>query len=245
MVPPVNLSLLERGVKEKEFSRRLYLLSEGTLTEPQFLEKLITGSPYFKNNTNLRFYRVERSGNDFGINKLSGMIDLAKKTIISDSKKFTKSRDKILVFFDLDIYHNSINKIKKIIEQNRNYFIFIFTNPAIELFLLLCKENSYEECVRKNLDKILENDYNKNTHRRFIHQLVVDNFQIDPKKSDSDFSAFSNGLSFAINQEKMYMEQKLINVNERLISNFGYILEKIKNNNFEEIEYFSLLDDAN
>ena len=45
MVPPVNLSLLERGVKEKEFSRRLYLLSEGTLTEPQFLEKLITGIP--------------------------------------------------------------------------------------------------------------------------------------------------------------------------------------------------------
>lgn len=241
MAPPVNLKEITRNVEVRDKYRRLYLLSEGTLTEPEVLNSILTRSPYLLENDSTRFYEVERSGKDFGRNTLKAMIDIAYENVINDKEKFSKKRDKVIIFFDLDVYHESYEEVKKLIDQHKKYIIFVFTNPAVELFLLLCKDGAYENIIVPNITNILKNEKNNSTNRRFIHQLVVDTFGVDPKNRDSDFTAFSNGLSVAINQEKMYICQKLSNPENHLISNFGYVLEHIKNIDFNSIEYFTIL----
>ena len=67
--------------------------------------------------------------------------------------------------------------------------------------------------------------------------MVIDSIGIDPKDPDADFSVFSNGLQNAINQEKIYLSKKLVDPNANLISNFGTVIEKIKNGEFDNIDY--------
>ncbi len=241
MAPPVNLKEITRSIEVREKYRRLYLLSEGTLTEPEVLNSILTRSPYLLENDSIRFYEVQRSGKDFGRNTLKAMIDIAYESVINNRGIFSKKRDKVIIFFDLDVYHENYEEVKKLINEHRKYIIFVFTNPAVELFLLLCKNDAYENIVMPNIESILRNEKNKATDRRFIHQLVVDTFGVDPKIRDNDFTIFSNGLNTAINQEKMYISQKLSNPENHLISNFGYVFEHIKNNDFNNIEYFTIL----
>jgi len=237
-MPPISLTQIVRQAEYRETRRKCYLLSEGTLTEPSFLDAILSGSPYFDSNKSVEFYKTERSGKEFGINTLKGMIDIAHKNIINNKNiGFRKKKDKVIIFFDLDVYHSSISNIKRLIEANKKYIIFIFVNPAIELFLLLCKANSYEELIATNLAKILKNERDPKTGNRFIHQLVIDHIGVDPKDSNADFSIFANGLQNAINQEKMYLSKKLVNPNSNLISNFGVVIEKIKNGELDDIDY--------
>ena len=236
MVPPINLSTLTRNTIEKPLSRRLYLLSEGTLTEPSFLISLITRSDYMNYNDSVRFYPVERDGSEFGINSLRGMVDIAKKHIINKEKRFSKKRDKVIIFFDLDIYHESIEDVKRIIEENKKYIIFVFTNPAIELFLLLCVEGSYEKIIMPKIENILKNEKNE-FGRRYIHQLLIDCTSVDPKDRSADFDFFSSKIDVAIRQEKLYISSTLSNPDKYLISNFGRVLERIRNNDFSPIDY--------
>ncbi len=242
MIPPISLVQIARKIEYQETRRKMYIISEGTLTEPSFLDAVLSGSPYFSANKYFEFYKTERSGKEFGINKLEGMIKIAYANIInSKDVGFRKKKDKVIIFFDLDIYHESIDKIKRSIEENKKYMIFVFVNPAIELFLLLCKENSYEQIICQNLEKILKNEKVLETGNRFIHQLVIDHVGVDPKDSDADFSVFANGLQNAINQEKMFLSKKLVDPHSNLISNFGTVLEKIKNGELDHIDY-SVLD---
>lgn len=241
MVPPINLKEIRRNTDIRDKARRLYLLSEGTLTEPRVLNAILNKSTYLLSNNAIRFYEVERTDQDFGVNSLKGMIDIAYKNVINNRDIFSKKRDKVIIFFDLDIYHEDYNEIKKIINDNKKYIIFVFTNPAIELFLLLCKDGSYENIIQPNINDILRNERIAGTNRRYIHQLVVDTFGVDPKNNKEDFIVFSNGLLTAINQEKLFISQKLSNPDNNLISNFGYIFEHIKNNDFDSIDYFTVL----
>ena len=238
MMPPISLIQIVREIEYRETKRKLFLLSEGTLTEPSFLESILSGSPYFSSNRNVEFYKTERSGREHGINTLNGMIDIAYRNIINKKDiGFRKKKDKVVIFFDLDIYHDSINEVKQLINEHKKYIIFVFVNPAIELFLLLCKENSYEQLVQPHIKEILENNKTSETGNRYIYQLVIDSIGIDPKDPDADFSVFSNGLQNAINQEKIYLSKKLVDPNANLISNFGTVIEKIKNGEFDNIDY--------
>lgn len=238
MVPPINLNLVERVTSIKKKRRKLFLLSEGTLTEPYFLQSVLTASPYLNEQDGIDFYITERSDNDFGVNTLTGMVSLAYLNIINKKDvRFRKNLDKVVIFFDLDIYRDSIEEVLNIIKTNREHFIFVFTNPAIELFLLLCKTNSYEQIIEPRIKEILKNEKDPITNRRYIHQLLIDSLGVDPKNRSTDFTVFSSGLETAIQQEKMFLSKKLVNLSNNLISNFGNVLEHIKNGDIDNIEY--------
>lgn len=238
MMPPINLDIIIRPTATKDTHRKLYLLSEGTLTEPSFLEAIITRSPYMASNDEVGFYKVARSGKEHGINKLQGMVNIAYESVVNNKEtKFRKKKDKVIIFFDLDIYRDRLEEVKRIINDNKKYIIFVFTNPAVELFLLLCKENAYETIVEPNREAILENNWVEGTDRRYIHHLVVEKMGVDPKDSEADFDVFANGLQNAIQQEKIYLSKKLTQLDKNLISNFGMVLERIKENDFDDIDY--------
>ena len=60
---------------------------------------------------------------------------------------------------------------------------------------------------------------------------------VDPKDSEADFDVFANGLQNAIQQEKIYLSKKLTQLDKNLISSFGMVLERIKENDFDDINY--------
>lgn len=234
---PIDISLISRKVASRSKVRRIYLISEGILTEPSFLKSVLTDSPYLDNQLDMDFYATERSGKEFGINTIQGMVDLAYANIINNSNRFSKKKDKVIIFFDLDIYQETAEEIKRIVNAHKKYIIFVFVNPAIELFLLLCKENSYEEIIEPHVKEILKNEKVPATGRRYIYQLLIDSIGKDPKDADTNFKYYSDGLEHAIRQEKLYLSKIIKDPHKFLISNFGSVIESIKEGNIDNIEY--------
>lgn len=64
---------------------------------------------------------------------------------------------------------------------------------------------------------------------------------MDPKKGTFDFSEFAKNIVGAVNQEKLYLNNKLIDPKKALISNLGRVLELIRDNKIDKIEYLIVL----
>lgn len=240
MVPPHELNKIKRKVDERPDARKLFLLYEGTNTEPSFLRGILTLSNYIDND-NVAFFDVSRTGDDFGHNSFSDLVNyglqiISNQTSLTENSKFKKRYDKVVIFFDLDRYHKEIGSIKNKINQYKDNMIFVYTNPAIELFLLLCTgPYAYEKFVENSINDILENKIIDG--RRYINHLFQKATGLDPKNARTDFSSLYPNLQDAINQEKIHIKQKLTDADKYLISNFGYFLCQIKNNNFDNITY--------
>lgn len=239
---PLNLSTVERLVGERPDARRVFILSEGTNTEPEFLEKVLTNASYITNKS-VRFVKVNKIGNDVGVTDFDGLLSLAYSIIDNKENHFNKRYDKVMLIFDLDVYYarNKIDYIKEQIKKHSKYIMFVFANPAIELFLLLCcRENAYETIIQPNLDDIIKNDWvtsKDGKKRRFVANLFFETTGIDPKVKTADFTELANNIQFGVNQEKIYLSQKIGAGSNKVISNFGKIIDNIKNDAFTKIEY--------
>lgn len=239
---PINLSTIRRQIGERPDARKIFILSEGTQTEPGFLEKVLTNASYIKNDT-VTFIKVNKTENDKGVTDFDGLLRLANSVIDNKDNHFNKKKDKVMLVFDLDVYYSkgNIDYIKQKIVENSKYIIFVFANPAIELFLLLCwSEDAYEKYVAPNLIAIINNDWVKSDdgkQRRFVADLFIKTTGVDSKISTADFTLLAENIQKGINQENMYVSQKIGAGKDKLISNFGRVLEKIKNNTFDYIDY--------
>lgn len=239
---PIDLSTIKRQVGERPDARKVFILSEGANTEPGFLEKVLTNASYIKNEE-VTFIKVNKTENDKGVTDFNGLLRLADVVMNDKNNHFNKRKDKIMLVFDLDVYYarNQIDDIKQKIEKNSKNIIFVFANPAIELFLLLCwSEDAYEKYVAPNVDAIINNDRatsDDGKQRRFIADLFIKTTGIDSKVNTADFTALASNIQKGINQENLYISQRIGAGKEKLISNFGHVLEKIKNNDFDRIIY--------
>ena len=65
----------------------------------------------------------------------------------------------IIIVFDLDVYKNNQLRMNNIISLGDKDIIFAYTNPSIELFLLLTIKGSYEKIIKPNEKEILENNF--------------------------------------------------------------------------------------
>lgn len=133
--------------------------------------------------------------------------------------------------FDLDIYENDNEEFQKIIyDTNKKGYMLAVTNPSFELFLLLHKENSLNDIIIPNEQNIVKNEWvgkNKN-RKRFINDLFYKTFNFDPKSSDK-VKAFVEDVAIAISQEQR-INNDYTNSHNRLTSNIGKTIEKIKSN---------------
>ena len=229
---PFDLCNIRRNVAVKENYKTVYLITEGTNTEPNFLKNLLSNSNYFKERTDLKFTYVKRKGIDFGKNRLSQMVECAKEIM---KKRNEYLKDSIfIIFFDLDIYNKNLDEIKEVIISNPDIY-FAYTNPAFELFLLLCQENGYKTNVEPNKSLIFQNNRAENSKKRFVHKLLSDITNINSKSGDVSY--FVNYLENAI-EEEQNLSPYLDDADEELVSNVGIILRCLKENTLDKISYF-------
>lgn len=239
---PIDLSTIRREIGERPDARKIFILSEGANTEPGFLEKVLTNATYIKNDS-VTFIKVNKTENDRGVTDFDGLLRLANSVIDNRDNHFKKRKDKVMLVFDLDVYYarDNIEYIKRKIQENIKNIIFVFANPAIELFLLMCwSSDSYEKYIEPNISAILENDWvtsSDGKQRRFVADLFFKVTGIDSKVGTTDFSLLASGIQNGINQENMRLSQRIGAGKDKLISNFGRVLEKIKNDTFDNIDY--------
>ena len=241
-MPPISLLNIQRKIAEREDARKIFILSEGANTEPRFIEKILTNAKYIKNDS-LTFKMVSKTENDKGVTDLKGLIELAQLVIKNKSNGFKKKTDKIMLIFDLDVYSSGMKmeQVKALIDHHKDNIIFVFTNPAIELFLLLCySPDCYEKTIAPNIEKILANEWvtsSDGIRRRFLADLFFKTTGIDSKTASTDFTSFSDHIQDGINQEAMYLSRCLADPKKKLISNFGLVIDAIKADKMDQIEY--------
>lgn len=228
---PLEGRSIKRKVGEKKDARIIHLLYEGQNTEPLFINSFIKNSTYF-DSKKIRFVYFEKTENDCGVTNIKQLIELAKK-YKKNNKSFRKSYDKILIVFDLDVFKNNQNEINEILIHIDNDIILAYTNPAIELFLLLTLKNSYEEHINKYKNEILKNDFVND--KRFIYNLFCQLTNIDSKSSNENINTLVERFEIAIAQENLYLNHYLDKAANELTSNIGYVFKKIKNLDFDII----------
>ena len=237
-------STLKRTKDTKNENRFIYLLFEGLVTEPYFIYPFIKYSSFFKDTKDIVFKKVNKVNNDKGASNIKTLAKIAKEEIV-DKLIFNKRRDKVLFIFDLDIYLNNKNKIIDIMDYCLSYYIFGYTNPSIELFLLLTKENAYNKYIKKNYKKILNNEFYKKDNKRFINHLFYKITKINSKRNKEKLMLLSFNFSNAIKEEKLYLNRFIDKAYNSLTSNIGYVFTKIKENKIDEITYFSYEEENN
>ena len=226
---PLSVSDLKRKISDRTDARVIYLLYEGQNTEPLFLHPFLESSNYISSK-NVRFRRFEKTGRDVGASNVEKLIKLAKD-YKKKTKEFKKGFDKIIIFFDLDVYKNNQKVINGLLNLIDNDIILAYTNPSIELFLLLTLKNSYETIIEPKKELILKNDYING--KRYIYDLFLRTTNINSKSKDGKVSLLSNDFEIALRQEKLFLNTHIDRASTELTSNIGYIFEKIKNNDFD------------
>lgn len=211
--------------------RKYYFICEGQNTEKYYFKRLIDLRKQLNISPFIDIIFLEKTGKDIGSSNPKSLIALADDFIKKNKNKFDVNFDKIILVFDLDIYENDNEEFQKIIYDTRKKgYMLAVTNPSFELFLLLHKENSLIDIIIPNEQKIVKNEWvgkNKN-RKRFINDLFYKTFNFDPKSSDK-VKAFVEDVAIAISQEQR-INNDYTNSHNRLTSNIGKTIEKIKSN---------------
>ena len=228
------LDSLKRTSKIREDARNLYLLYEGKNTEPEFINALIYKSDIV-NKRDAHFIDLAKTGNDEGRTSPYQLIQIAKD-FKKNHKDFRNSYDKIIVFFDLDVFSNNQKEINKLLLAKDNDIILCYTNPAIELFLLLTLKQSYEKYIEPHKKEILDNEYYKDTKERYVYHLAKEVLKLDTKSKSNKLSLLAKDFKNAYFQEKL-INHHLNKAATQLTSNIGYVFNKITNNKYDEIKY--------
>ena len=241
MTPLIALEELNRRDPNTNL-RTVYLLYEGANTEVSLINPLLAHSPVFSKSPVI-FRPLEKTEKESGVTNPFSLIRRAKDYInkhCGPHGDFHSGRDKILIVFDLDVLKNDQTKMDSLLSEKTSDMILAFTNPAIELFLLLSQKNSYESLIEPNKEEILKNEYfdpEAKNKERFILHLFKQKMNLDPKAHDADFRCILNNIETAAQQENMYLNHHLTNAANSLTSNIAYVLLKIRDGKIDEIEY--------
>lgn len=210
---------------EKEPNKKIFIVFEGEKTEIKYFEGLINYSKELGISSLIELVIMTKKSEYKGNSNPHQLIDLANRKIqefnADDSKIYDKERDKFLIVMDRD--RKDFMGYDKFISDNQNKFILAVTNPCFELWLLLHKENSVEEIINPNYDKILENNKVSGTHS-FMSKIISDEYGMNTK-SGMRFLPFKDHVLQAIEQEEK-LEQDLSKLENRVGSNIGSIIKK-------------------
>lgn len=106
-----------------------------------------------------------------------------------------------MIVFDLDRLANDQTKMDLLLKQRTSDIIYCYTNPAIELFLLLTINQSYEQIIEPRTKEILSNEKNEKGER-FVYRLALDNIPGYSKRTDADFRFILDNINVACNKKK-------------------------------------------
>lgn len=233
---PYDIQELKRKVSGNN-PRKIFLLYEGMVTEEYLINPLLSSNSIVRSN-NIIFRKIEKLEGDTGITGPFALVKYARKIVVelTEKKMFAPGRDKIMIVFDLDVFKNNQDKMDELLSQKTSDMIFCYTNPAIELFMILSKPRAYELYIEPNKKEILENNKNENGER-YVYSLAKKVLEIPTTKEGKkvDFRNIINNIDNALIQER-FINNKLTKAANELTSNIAYVLKKLSNDDFD-IEY--------
>lgn len=237
MVPPYSVEELKRKVSGKD-PLKIFLLFEGANTERYLINPLLS-SNIIVASRNIVFKPIKKEDNDVGITDPFSLIRYSIGIIHNEIKKknFISGRDKMMIVFDLDVLKNDQNKMNDLLKLKTNDMIFCYTNPSIELFMLLTLPNGYETIIEPKKEAIIRNEYDENGDR-YVYGLLKENMpdlKDTKKEKDIDFTDIISNIDKAFYQER-FLNYKLTMAANRLTSNIAHVISKISKEDFD-IDY--------
>lgn len=234
MVPPYSIEDLRRKVSGKD-PLKIFLLYEGANTEKYLINPLLSSNTIVA-STNIVFKAINKEKNDSGITDPFSLIKYAKHIIQKEisCRNFISGRDKIMIVFDLDVLKNDQTKMNELLKMRTNDMILCYTNPSIELFMLLTIANGYETIVAPNSSEIIKNNYDENGDR-YVYGLLkksIPELKDTKREKDIDFSYVISNIDKAFYQEN-FINSRLTNAANRLTSNIAHVITKISKNDFD------------
>lgn len=231
------------GEVDREPNKKIFIVFEGEKTEVKYFDGIKDNAKDLGINNLLEIVILDKDEKSRGITDPEGLIKLAKETkeilknpdeAICDNAEdenskveykelgiYDEKRDKFLIVIDRD--KGDFKNYKEIIDKYKDEFIIGMTNPCFELWLLLHVEDSVENIIMPEYEKILENDIVSANHT-FTSKIVSEEFHMNPK-TGMRFSKFKDKVHYAIEQEKK-LEQDLYRLENSVGSNIGKIIEE-------------------
>ena len=167
-----NWNCRENDAKEQiEPYRKYFFICECAYTETWYFRKLIDIRKSLNIHPLIDIRLLEKTDEDKDISFPRKLIAFAESQKDNQEIAFDKERDKMIVVFDADIFETKVQDYDDVIAEGEKNNILAVSNPAFELFLLLHFENSYEQEILSNQDKIIANQ--KEGNQTFIYKLLL------------------------------------------------------------------------
>lgn len=204
--------------------RKYFFICEGANTETWYFKKLIDIRKSLNIHPLIDIRLLEKTEEDKDISFPRKLIAFAESQKDNKEIAFDKERDKMIVVFDADIFETKVQDFDDVISEGEKNNILAVSNPAFELFLLLHFENSYEQEILPNQEKIIKNE--KEGNQTFIYKLLLSKTGINSKKN-SRIGELAEKVDIAIMQEKK-MNENIHDCKGKITCNIGKIIESIR-----------------
>ncbi len=204
--------------------RKYFFICEGANTETWYFKKLIDIRKSLNIHPLIDIRLLEKTEEDKDISFPRKLIAFAESQKDNKEIAFDKERDKMIVVFDADIFETKVQDFDDVISEGEKNNILAVSNPAFELFLLLHFENSYEQEILPNQEKIIKNE--KEGNQTFIYKLLLSKTGINSKKN-SRIGELAEKVDIAIMQEKK-MNEDIHDCKGKITCNIGKIIESIR-----------------
>lgn len=204
--------------------RKYFFICEGANTETWYFKKLIDIRKSLNIHPLIDIRLLEKTEEDKDISFPRKLIAFAESQKDNKEIAFDKERDKMIVVFDADIFEEKVQDYDDVIADGEKNNILAVSNPAFELFLLLHFENSYEQEILPNQEKIIKNE--KEGNQTFIYKLLLCKTGINSKKN-SQIGKLAEKVDIAIMQERK-MNEDIHDCKGKITCNIGKIIESIR-----------------
>ena len=204
--------------------RKYFFICEGANTETWYFKKLIDIRKELNIHPLIDIRLLEKTDGDRDISFPRRLIEFAENQKENPEIAFDKERDKMIVVFDGDFFEEKVLDYDELIAEGEKSNILAVSNPAFELFLLLHFENSYEQEILPNQDKIIANQ--KEGNQTFIYKLLLSKTGVNSKKNPQ-IGELAEKVDIAIRQEKK-MNEDIHDCKGKITCNIGKIIESIR-----------------
>lgn len=195
---------LDDRLLSKDVFKTYYIIMEGTNTEPIYFKLLERKLSELKIHNSIKLVFLDRTLRDRGSNAPRQLLHyvLAYKQEVDDENS------KFFIVFDRDSFKTNFNQeldyLSFIEDAKAKDVNLIITSPCFEIWILLHKENSYEEFIKPNKSQIFENKRLSPSYT-YVSKLVTNIFGFNPK-SNIPYSLLEK-LDVAIQESKNITKQ--------------------------------------
>lgn len=233
-------SWLDRGIGEgKQPRARWFFVCEGIATEAMYIDALLSLLDALKLPLSTEGVYLERTGEDESASNPKKLLEHAEGVRKGEIKQgrgkngetveydFNEETDKIVIVFDADIYKDDEDGYQDYLDDVLDKgHIPAVTYPSFALYLLLHRENAYEDLVAPNEAEILGNK-RVSSHYRYVERLFSDSYGINAK-TGSGIPSLANLHEVAQAEEKHLNNDPKAAIGQ-LTSNIGVVIERFKN----------------